>query len=51
MERLHTDLRTFIVSSASHREAISLEFKRSIHAKYYVYDNIITECVENLHGI
>ena len=30
MERLHIDLRTFIVSTASHREVISLEFKRAI---------------------
>ena len=30
MERLHTDLRTFIMNSASHREVISLEFKRAI---------------------
>ena len=30
MERLHTDLRTFIVRTASHREVISLEFKRAI---------------------
>ena len=30
MERLHTDLRTFIVSNAVHREEVSLEFKRAI---------------------
>ena len=30
MERMHTDLRTFIVSTASYREVISLEFKRAI---------------------
>ena len=30
MERLHTDLHTFIESTATHREGISLEFKRAI---------------------
>ena len=30
MERLHTDLRTFIESTAVHRKEVSLEFKRAI---------------------
>ena len=30
MERLHTDLHTFVENNAAHRDSISLEFKRAI---------------------